>query len=146
MENGPFIVGFSIAMLVYQRVSMRSWSLANQQASRGLGQTCLRWIRFMVAIPLVWWDFSYVAIRTTCLASGKRLHDWLVVWLPFFIFPYIGLLIIPIDFHIFQRGGPTTNQMTMWNHHVEWVNQRTFYGHGFNSAVRLPGGRGCFGW
>ena len=26
------------------------------------------------------------------------------------IFPYIGLLIIPIDFHIFQRGGPTTNQ------------------------------------
>ena len=36
--------------------------------------------------------------------------DWLVVWLPFFIFPYIGLLIIPIDFHIFQRGGPTTNQ------------------------------------
>ena len=28
----------------------------------------------------------------------------------FFIFPYIGLLIIPIDVHIFQRGGPTTNQ------------------------------------
>ena len=28
-----------------------------------------------------------------------------------YIFPYIGLLIIPIDFHIFQRGGPTTNQM-----------------------------------
>ena len=36
---------------------------------------------------------------------------WLVVWLPFFIFPYIGLLIIPTDFHIFQRGGPTTNQL-----------------------------------
>ena len=31
----------------------------------------------------------------------------------FFIFPYIGLLIIPIDVHIFQRGGPTTNQMTI---------------------------------
>ena len=28
-----------------------------------------------------------------------------------FIFPYIGNLIIPIDFHIFQRGGPTTNQL-----------------------------------
>ena len=28
-----------------------------------------------------------------------------------FNFPInIGLLIIPIDFHIFQRGGPTTNQ------------------------------------
>ena len=35
---------------------------------------------------------------------------WLVVWLPFFISPHIGLLIIPTDFHIFQRGGPTTNQ------------------------------------
>ena len=30
--------------------------------------------------------------------------------LPFFIFPYIGNFIIPIDFHIFQRGGPTTKQ------------------------------------
>ena len=34
-----------------------------------------------------------------------------MVWLPFFYFPInIGLLIIPIDVHIFQRGGPTTNQ------------------------------------
>ena len=30
----------------------------------------------------------------------------------FFIFPYIGLLIIPIDVHIFQRGGLTTNQLS----------------------------------
>ena len=29
----------------------------------------------------------------------------------FSIFPYIGFLIIPIDVHIFQRGGPTTNQL-----------------------------------
>ena len=35
---------------------------------------------------------------------------WLVVWNINFIFPYIGLLIIPTDFPIFQRGGPTTNQ------------------------------------
>ena len=31
----------------------------------------------------------------------------------FKIVPYIGLLIIKIDFHIFQRGGPTTNQLYM---------------------------------
>ena len=47
-------------------------------------------------------------------------HQWLQQWqcnnllgglvAINFIFPYIGLLIIPIDFHIFQRGGPTTNQ------------------------------------
>ena len=27
----------------------------------------------------------------------EALFFWLVVWLPFFIFPYIGFLIIPID-------------------------------------------------
>ena len=32
----------------------------------------------------------------------------------FSIFPYIGNVIIPIDFHIFQRGGPTTNQLFIW--------------------------------
>ena len=32
----------------------------------------------------------------------------------FFIFPYIGFLIIPIDYHIFQRGGPTTNQLFIY--------------------------------
>ena len=42
--------------------------------------------------------------------EASRIVYWLVVWLPFFIFPYIGNFIIPIDFHIFQRGGPTTNQ------------------------------------
>ena len=29
------------------------------------------------------------------------------------IYIYIGLLIIPIDFHIFQRGGLTTNQLNI---------------------------------
>ena len=38
---------------------------------------------------------------------------WLVIWLPCFIFPYIGNVILPIDFHIFQRAGPTTNQMSV---------------------------------
>ena len=33
-----------------------------------------------------------------------------MVWNINFIFPSIGNVIIPIDFHIFQRGGPTTNQ------------------------------------
>ena len=49
-------------------------------------------------VPLQWLDDIY------------KIYIWLVVWLPCFIFPYIGNVIIPIDFHIFQRGGPTTNQ------------------------------------
>ena len=36
--------------------------------------------------------------------------NWLVVWNMNFIVPYIGNVIIPTDFHIFQRGGSTTNQ------------------------------------
>ena len=28
----------------------------------------------------------------------------------FFVFPYIGNVIIPTDFHVFQRGRYTTNQ------------------------------------
>ena len=32
------------------------------------------------------------------------------------MFPYIGNFIIPIDFHIFQRGGPTTNQIYIYIH------------------------------
>ena len=42
------------------------------------------------------------------------LQTWLVVWNINFLFPYIGNFIIPIDVHIFQRGGPTTNQKQPW--------------------------------
>ena len=71
------------------------------------GKRCsrLEWFRVRAQLrpywqsPKQWTDYA--------------ISNWLVVWLPFFIFPYIGLLIIPIDFHIFQRGGPTTNQVMM---------------------------------
>ena len=43
---------------------------------------------------------------------------WLVVWNIFYFPINIGNLIIPIDFHIFQRGDPTTNQCfcLSWRH------------------------------
>ena len=53
---------------------------------------------------------------------------WLVVW-NIVIFPYIGKLIIPFDFHMFQRGGSTTKQYVFpcipishipWSHHPRW--------------------------
>ena len=37
---------------------------------------------------------------------GDQNLSWLVVWLPFFIFPYIGFLIIPIDGPYFSEGWP----------------------------------------
>ena len=42
-------------------------------------------------------------------------QSWLVVWNINFIFPLILGIIIPIDFHIFQRGGWTTNQQSWQN-------------------------------
>jgi hypothetical protein len=44
---------------------------------------------------------------------------WLVAgwWfgtMEFYDVPYIGNVIIPIDFHIFQRGRSTTNQKIPW--------------------------------
>ena len=47
-----------------------------------------------------YWSMYYAYQQFACF---DMIH-WLVVWLPFFIFPYIGFLIIPTDFHIFQRG------------------------------------------
>ena len=37
-----------------------------------------------------------------------------------FLCSYIGLLIIPIDFHIFQRGGPTINQYNWLCYPIYW--------------------------
>ena len=39
-------------------------------------------------------------------------NHWLVVWNMNLICPYIGNVIIPIDFHTFQRS---------WNHQPDWV-------------------------
>ena len=50
----------------------------------------------------------------------QRIIIWLVAWNMFLFFHILGI-IIPTDFHIFQRGGSTTNQrffphlQTRWN-------------------------------
>ena len=41
-------------------------------------------------------------------------YYWLVVWNMYFIFPYI-------DFHIFQSGGSTTNQITIMYADPLWI-------------------------
>ena len=56
------------------------------------------------------------------ISSGVKVAGW---WFgTCFIFPYIGLLIIPIDFHIFQRGGPTTNQVGLLKTSICWAGCR----------------------
>ena len=60
-----------------------------------------------------------------CLESGEKkrpgrfLNGWLVVWNMFYFPINIGFLIIPIDVHIFQRGGPgpPTSMGIQQDHH-----------------------------
>ena len=55
---------------------------------------------------LVFHDMAFMDIL-----SGS-IGNWFVVWNIFLFFPYIGNFIIPIDFHISQRGRYTTNQVS----------------------------------
>ena len=62
-----------------------------------------------------WWlwssDFGTCTTKKTRKWDGSYITGW---WFgTCFIFPYIGNVIIPTDFHIFQRGRYTTNQITV---------------------------------
>ena len=48
--------------------------------------------------------------------EAKPGRHWLSGWWfdCHFLFSHILGIIVPIDFHIFQRGGPTTNQLFYW--------------------------------
>ena len=51
---------------------------------------------------------------------GSFLSDWWFgTFLIIFVFPYIGNFIIPTDFHIFQRGRYTTNQLCVFEENKE---------------------------
>ena len=80
--------------------------------------------------PLTWGETLW-----TSTMRIKRWQHYTTGWwfgCHFLFFPYIGNFIIPIDFHIFQRGGWTTNQKgidiaqcvsrsnsrTVWEHQV----------------------------
>ena len=73
-----------------------------------------------------------------------------------FIFPYIGVLIIPIDFHIFQRGSNhqpeecwvkqhlrlvigegLIDMVVHWNHHFCWWNERGGMSSGSHMNIEL---------
>ena len=62
------------------------------------------------------WEFGIMWVKQCHKPAMWLLYPiydmshWLVVTGTFFIFPYIGNVIIPIDFHIFQRG---------WSHQPE---------------------------
>ena len=82
--------------------------------------------------------------RTAAQCSQEKnmyvYNCWLVVWLPFFICPSIGCLIIPIDVHIFQRGGPTTNQIV---YRLQMINSRLAFPRSqWSGVTKVAGGAG----
>ena len=54
--------------------------------------------------PWPWRKF----FQTACYQSSNQI--WLVVWNIFYFSIDLGNVIIPVDFHIFERGGSTTNE------------------------------------
>ena len=77
----------------------RSYSRGNEQNREILGKATSYW--------------DYWAIVSKLESDKNTISGW---WFgSFFIFPYIWNFIIPIDFHIFQRGRSTTNQIHRWS-------------------------------
>jgi hypothetical protein len=63
---------------------------------------------------LVVWNIRKVGLLTYQNGCFMGFNGWLVVWNMAFIFPYLENVIIPTDFHIFQRGSnhqPENNDM-----------------------------------
>ena len=60
------------------------------------------------------WPFDAHELSLTALIWVVS-YGWLVVWNISYFPMSIENFIIPTDFHIFQRGGPSTNQMAMTN-------------------------------
>ena len=66
------------------------------------------------------WDYNgmIICIYIYIMLVGGLEHE-------FYDFPYIGNVIVPTDFHIFQRGRSTTNQLStsiqLWFiSHMDW--------------------------
>ena len=82
-----------------------------------------------------WKSILYVENRLCWIQNYGVSHGHIVSYchilvgglVAIFYFPiHIGLLIIPIDFHIFQRGGPTTNQYMLLCSAIVWQSKCSF--------------------
>ena len=69
--------------------------------------------------------FSINYVDCVHIVWYNDVHYWLVCWLPFLAFSHILGIIIPTDFHIFQRGGPTTNQIILSTEKLSSCNRFT---------------------
>ena len=97
-------MSYKPSVLGYPYIYMEALILLCKNIPVGIGKSPVKWCIFR---------------RHVRLPEGRGFHGeglgmnmdlyiyniiyWLVVWLPFFVFPYIGFLIIPIDSY-FSEG------------------------------------------
>ena len=86
------------------------------------------WGDFM-SFTMSWFDVSCIFLRLVQLVQWhlqriaqvpwSTMTGWWFGTMEFYDFPYLGNVIIPTDFHIFQRGWYTTNQIYQYS--VLWL-------------------------
>ena len=81
--------------------SLQSFGMNFQAESVGLSENSPGWL------------------RTMGLEQIGNFQDWLVVWLPFFIFPYIGNFIIPIDPSFSEGFFPNHQPEEFWVSYIQ---------------------------
>ena len=109
-------------------LSANSWDLNNQKTPWKSRRCAWRaWPQGLEATEEEWEHRESMRAKVGTNLSGSwscffYLGEYLVGGLVAinFIFPNIGNVIIPTDFHIFQRGGPTTNQIS-WDNILHWI-------------------------
>ena len=100
-----------IHIYIYIGVANNPFVIAFYLFQKSLPKGCCAFVHNLEVYAAPFFESSVLRGPEKSLESHTMSGWWFGT---FSIFPYIGLLIIPIDFHIFQRGGPTTNQMLLW--------------------------------
>ena len=92
-----------------------SWQLAiwqHHRTKRGIFQHAMfDYQRILVKKRGIYRWINSLTLFSRGFTSELPVNFWLVVMNIWIIFPYIGNVIILTDFHIFQRGRSTTNQI-----------------------------------
>ena len=100
---GWFIIGLTCINQIIQQLEWKQQHVESSSSSMG----CIGWIERIEAGQRGW--KTKVGIEATQMGIKASLVGGLEH--EFYCPINIGNLIIPIDVHIFQRGGPTTNQI-----------------------------------
>ena len=96
-------------------VEVGAWLVANGCKLGGDLNSSLQWFHMDFNQTYFLKNLALSKVKTDQNRCIWILSGW---WFGFFLFSHLLGIIIPIDFHIFQRGGPTTNQLWICENHM----------------------------